>query len=64
MPQSQGEVSFEDKGELTEVTIHISYDDLVQLEETIKMGFREGLGMAMENLDELLPELKKDAYEK
>lgn len=59
MPRSKWEVSFEDKGDLTEVTIHISYDDLAQLEETIKMGFKEGLSMGMEQLDELLPKLKK-----
>lgn len=60
MPRSKWEVSFEGKGEeMTRVEIHISYDDLAHLEDTIKMGFKEGLGMAMENLDELLPELKK-----
>src|SRR5690242_18526943 len=60
MPQSKWEVSFEDRGEeLTEVTIHISYDDLKQLEETLNMGFKEGLSIGMEQLDELLPTLKK-----
>lgn len=58
MPQSKWEVSFSDQGEHTQVTIHISYDSLKQLEDTIRMGFREGLSMAMDNLDELLPELK------
>jgi uncharacterized protein YndB with AHSA1/START domain len=60
MPRSRWEVSFENKGnELTGVKIHISYDDLAHLEATIAMGFKEGLSMAMENLDELLPTLKK-----
>lgn len=60
MPQSKWEVSFDDKGEeLTEVTIHITYRDLNHLEETIKMGFKEGLSMGMDQLDELLPTLKK-----
>lgn len=59
MPQSKWEVLFTDKGEKTLVQLHISYDDLAQLEATIQMGFKEGLGMAMENLDELLPSLKK-----
>ncbi|WP_430402695.1 SRPBCC family protein [Fluviicola sp.] len=58
MPRSKWEVSFEDKDEHTEVKIHISYDDLAQLEATIAMGFKEGLSMAMENLDELLPTFK------
>lgn len=60
MPQSKWEVSFEEKGkELTGVQLLISYDDLAQLEATIEMGFKEGLGMGMENLDELLEKLKK-----
>lgn len=59
MPQSKWEASFTDKGEKTLVELHITYADLAQLEATIQMGFKEGLGMAMENLDELLPSLKK-----
>lgn len=59
MPQSKWEVTFIDKGQKTLVQIHISYDDLAQLEATIQMGFKEGLAMAMEGLDELLPSLKK-----
>jgi uncharacterized protein YndB with AHSA1/START domain len=59
MPQSKWEVTFVDKGQKTLVQIHISYDDLAQLEATIQMGFKEGLAMAMEGLDELLPSLKK-----
>jgi uncharacterized protein YndB with AHSA1/START domain len=57
MPQSKWDAIFTGKGELTLVELHISYDDLAQLEETIKMGFKEGLSMAMEGLDELLPAL-------
>lgn len=53
MPQSKWEVSFKEKGEKTLVELFISYDDLAQLEATIQMGFKEGLGMAMENLDEI-----------
>ena len=59
MPRSRWEVSFDDKGENTQVKMHISYDDLAQLEETIKMGFKEGLSTGMEQLDELLPTLEK-----
>jgi uncharacterized protein YndB with AHSA1/START domain len=59
MPQSKWNVSFSGKGDHTLVELMISYDDFAQLEATIKMGFKEGLGMAMENLDELLPNLKK-----
>ncbi|MET3878704.1 SRPBCC domain-containing protein [Chitinophaga sp. OAE865] len=59
MPQSQWEVSFTGKGDITLVESVITYPDLAQLEATIKMGFKEGLTMGMENLDELLPTLKK-----
>lgn len=59
MPQSQWEVSFTGKGEITLVESLITYPDLAQLEAIIKMGFKEGLTMGMENLDALLPTLKK-----
>ena len=59
MPQSKWEVTFTDKGQVTLVEFIITYDDLAQLEATIKMGFKEGLTMAMEGLDELLLKLKK-----
>jgi uncharacterized protein YndB with AHSA1/START domain len=58
LPQSKWDVTFTDKGALTLVEFIISYDDLAQLEATIQMGFKEGLAMAMEGLDELLPSLK------
>ncbi|QMW04257.1 SRPBCC family protein [Spirosoma foliorum] len=58
-PRSAWDVTFADKGEVTLVEINISYDDLAQLEATLQMGFKEGLSMAMEGLDELLPSLKK-----
>jgi uncharacterized protein YndB with AHSA1/START domain len=59
MPQSKWEMAFVDKGEITLVKIHITYPDLAQLEATLSMGFKEGLSMAMDGLDELLPSLKK-----
>lgn len=54
MPQSEWENRFEDNGDQTLVTIHITYGDLAQLEATIEMGFKEGLTMAMEGLDDVL----------
>jgi uncharacterized protein YndB with AHSA1/START domain len=59
MPQSKWDVTFTQKGDVTLVELQISYGDLAQLETTLQMGFKEGLSMAMENLDELLPSLKK-----
>ncbi len=58
MPQSKWDVLFNNKGQHTLVQFKITYPDLAQLETTIQMGFKEGLSMAMENLDALLPELK------
>lgn len=59
LPRSEWAIDFTDKGDLTLVEFLISYSDLAQLEATIKMGFKEGLAMGMENLDALLPTLKK-----
>jgi uncharacterized protein YndB with AHSA1/START domain len=58
-PQAKWLVSFTPKNDHTIVEIYITYQDLSQLEATINMGFKEGLSMAMVNLDELLPSLKK-----
>jgi len=58
MPQSTWEVIFTDKGDITLVEFMITYPNLAQLETTIQMGFKEGLSMAMEGLDELLTKLK------
>lgn len=58
MPQSKWEVIFTDKGDITLVEFMITYPNLAQLETTIQMGFKEGLSMAMEGLDELLTKLK------
>jgi hypothetical protein len=61
MPQSKWEVSFTPKDEVTLVENLITFDDLAQLETTIQMGFKEGLTMAMENLDQLLAAQKQEA---
>ncbi|EJF10967.1 MULTISPECIES: SRPBCC domain-containing protein [Pontibacter] len=61
MPQSNWEVSFTPKDEVTLVENLITFDDLAQLETTIQMGFKEGLTSAMEGLDELLAAQKQEA---
>jgi uncharacterized protein YndB with AHSA1/START domain len=61
LPQSKWNVSFSDKGEATLVEFQIAFDDLAQLETTIQMGFKDGLRIAMEGLDELLAATKKEA---
>jgi len=59
MPRSKWEQVFTNKGDVTLVTGKVVYDDLAQLETVIQMGFKEGMTMAMEGLDDLLPSLKK-----
>ena len=59
MGQSRWELTFSDKGDMTMLEIFITYKDLAQLETMIQMGFKGGLAMGMEALDELLPTLKK-----
>lgn len=58
MGQSKWEVTFTPKANHTLVELKLSFKDLAQLESLLKMGFREGLAMAMENLDELLASKK------
>lgn len=58
MPQSKWQVTFADKDEYTLVNFIISYEDIAQLEATIQMGFKEGMTIAMEGLDELLESMK------
>jgi uncharacterized protein YndB with AHSA1/START domain len=54
LPQATWEITFTDKGQATLVECFISYDDLEQLEAIIKMGFKEGMEIAMQGLDDLL----------
>lgn len=57
LPNSQWNIDFISLGELTSVDIAIVYNSVTDLEEIIKMGFREGISMAMNNLDDKLLEL-------
>ena len=50
-PQSSFEVVFKAHGEHTLVENTTTYQNLAQLEATIQMGFKEGMTMALENLD-------------
>lgn len=54
MPQSKWTMNFTDMGNNTLVHGIMEFPDLAQLEQTIAMGFKEGLNMAMENLDNML----------
>jgi uncharacterized protein YndB with AHSA1/START domain len=59
MPQSKWDVSFTGESDKTLVTFVISYSDVAQLDATIEMGFKEGITMTMEQLDELFAARKK-----
>lgn len=54
LPQSTWTMNFSDMGKNTLVHGIMVFPDLAQLEQTIAMGFKEGLQMAMENLDTML----------
>ena len=58
MPQSKWTMNFSDRGKNTLVHGIMQFPDLAQLEQTIAMGFKEGLTMAMENLDAILSNAK------
>ena len=59
MPVTRWEVTFTAKDKTTIVEKRLSFDDPAQLGQIIKMGFREGITMTMNELDKLLPELKE-----
>lgn len=53
LPRAQWLNVFKATGETTLVSIEITYDKLEDIETITEMGFKEGLTMAMENLDEI-----------
>lgn len=53
-PRSLWNNVFTETGDSTVVNIEISYDKLEDLETVIKMGFKEGFTMGLENLDHYL----------
>ena len=54
MPQSKWTMNFSDMGENTLVHGIMQFSNLAHLEQTIAMGFKEGLTKAMEHLDTIL----------
>ncbi len=54
LPSASFTTSFREAGDHTIVNIITKYPSDEQLEQVINMGMKEGLTMAMENLDELL----------
>jgi uncharacterized protein YndB with AHSA1/START domain len=59
LPESKWKVNFNDLAKnKCLVIIEISFGSLEQLEAIIKMGFKEGITMAMEGLDDYLDSIK------
>ena len=54
LPQMSMEVTFTQKGDTTEVTAVTSFPSVEQMQQLIKMGVQEGLGIAHDNLEALL----------
>lgn len=54
LPRTLWNTSFTDAGENTVVNITAKYNSLADLETVIKMGFKEGFTMALENLDQYI----------
>lgn len=58
MPQSKWKVDFSSIEKNSLVEIEIIFNDLAQLESTLKMGFKEGFTMGLSNLDVYLANQK------
>lgn len=58
-PQNVWENVFTGASGHTTVNITLQFDKLEDLEQTIAMGFKEGFTIGLNQLDELLPTLKK-----
>jgi len=54
LPRSLWSNTFVEKDNKTTVSIHIKYDSLEDLEKIIAVGFKEGLTMAIGNLDQYI----------
>ena len=59
LPRASWDVSFQELGENSLVETIVTYQSLADLETVIKMGIKEGLTAALENLDDLLARLRK-----
>ena len=58
MPQSKWNTHFSNLEKNSLVVIKITFNDLAQLESTLKMGFKEGFTMGLSNLDAYLASQK------
>ncbi len=54
LPQTLWTVAFSEKEGTSRVNVLLEYKDLADLEQIIKMGFREGFTAGLENLDQCI----------
>lgn len=59
LPQAEWHSTFEELSDTTLVQTVVTYQSLGDLETVIQMGMKEGLSMALDQLEELLNNLKK-----
>src|SRR4051812_48005363 len=62
LPGSEWDYNFSEQNGSTIVNITIYNESLPRLERMIEMGFKEGFGMSMKNLDELLATLSQKGF--
>jgi uncharacterized protein YndB with AHSA1/START domain len=58
-PRSLWTNIFTEENGITTVNVTLQHDNLADIEVMMKMGFKEGFTMALENLDELLSKTNK-----
>lgn len=56
-PRNDGVNSFKEKGDRVEVTMFSTFDSFADLQQTIDMGFKEGITIDFLQLDDLLEKL-------
>lgn len=59
LPGSDWDLNFTEENDITTVHITIYNESLERLEKMVEMGFKEGFTMTLNDLDKLLPTLKK-----
>ena len=61
LPSSEWNLDFSETKGVTTVNIAVKHKTLVDLEQIIQMGFKEGFTMTLNHLDQLLSNLNKKA---
>ena len=64
LPGSNWDLTFHEENNITKVSISIYNESLERMEKMIAMGFKEGFTMTLNELENVLPTLKKQRHEK